>query len=182
METKQAIRKQIREIKKTMPRPLLEQWSREITEAVTALPEFGSARRILAYVNYNQEVITRYLIEEAWKREKQVAVPRCIGNEMHFFPITDFDQLRPGTMGIPEPFEGEAVSWEEALMIMPGVAFDTDRHRIGYGGGYYDRYLEKHPGLTTVAVCYAFQILAEVPAGPLDVVPSRIVTEQGIIV
>ena len=64
---------------------------------------------------------------------------------------------------------------------MPGVAFDEARHRIGYGGGFYDRYLEVHPGLLTAAIAFQFQVKAEVPVAKFDILPGRIVTEKRVI-
>ena len=68
----------------------------------------------------------------------------------------------------------------QALMIMPGVAFDRANHRVGYGGGFYDRYLEKHPQLERVAIAFSFQMLPEVPTEPTDICPQIIVTEEEI--
>lgn len=177
METKQAIRKRIFALRKTCPDEQIEKWSREITEKVTALPAFKRAERILAYADYNHEVMTRFIIEEAWKAGKEVAVPKVEGKNMTFYLLKDFGQLKPGYFGIPEP-EGEiAADWEKALMIMPGVAFDRENHRVGYGGGFYDRYLEKRPDILSVAVAFSFQMLQEVPTEPTDIFPQIIVTE-----
>lgn len=177
METKQAIRKQIFAARKTCTDEQVEKWSKEITEKVTALPAFKRAERILAYADYNHEVMTRFIIEEAWKAGKEVAVPKVEGKDMIFYLLEDFDQLKPGYFGIPEPEGGTAADWEEALMIMPGVAFDRENHRVGYGGGFYDRFLEKHPQIQRVAVAFSFQIVQEVPVEPTDIFPQIIVTE-----
>ena len=99
---------------------------------------------------------------------------------MVFYRLTDFSQLAPGYFGIPEPTEGETVDWTDALMIMPGVAFDRENHRVGYGGGFYDRFLEKHPDTQRVAVAFDFQILDLVPTEPTDICPQIIVTQSNI--
>lgn len=178
METKKDIRKKIFSERKKCTDSQIEAWSRLITEKVTALTAFEKADRILAYADYNREVMTGYLIEEAWKRGKEVAVPKVSGKDMVFYKLTDFSQLEPGYYGIPEPVSGETVDWEEGLMIMPGVAFDRENHRVGYGGGFYDRFLEKHPGLCRLAVAFDFQILSQVPTEPTDIFPHIIVTEK----
>lgn len=135
----------------------------------------------MAYADYNHEVITRYIIEQAWKDGKEVAVPKVFGKDMVFYRLTDFSQLESSYFGIPEPKEdGEKVSWEEAMMVMPGVAFDVNCNRVGYGGGFYDRFLEKHPEVCRVAVGFSFQILPEVPTEPTDIRPQVIVTEANI--
>ncbi len=178
METKSDIRKQIYGKRKACTDAQIDQWSRRITEKVTALPSFLSEKRVMVYADYNHEVVTRYIIEEAWKQGKEVAVPKVTGKDMDFIRLTDFSQLKPGYYGIPEPETGEKVHWEEALMIMPGVAFDRENHRVGYGGGFYDRFLEKHPLIKRVAVAFDFQIMEQVPVEPTDIFPQIIVTEK----
>ena len=142
MEEKKAIRKQIFAERKACSDKEIQEWSKEITKNITALPEYQTADRILVYADYNHEVMTGFLIEKAWADGKEIAVPKVQGLDMIFYKLTDFAQLEPGYYGIPEPVSGEIVQWEDALMIMPGVAFDRQNHRVGYGGGFYDRYLE----------------------------------------
>ena len=91
------------------------------------------------------------------------------------------EEVEPGYYGIPEPVSGEIVQWEDALMIMPGVAFDRQNHRVGYGGGFYDRYLEKHPRVKRVAAAFEFQLLPQVPTEPTDISPEIVVTEKQCI-
>lgn len=178
MEEKRAIRKLVYASRKACPDQSVESWSRTITESVTHLPEFRSTDHILVYADYNHEVMTGFLAEEAWKAGKEVAVPKVVGKDMVFYRFTDFGQLKPGYFGIPEPQEGETVQWEDALMIMPGVAFDRKGHRVGYGGGFYDRFLEKHPHIKKVAVAFSFQVFPEVPTEQTDISPDILVTEQ----
>ncbi|MBU5481520.1 5-formyltetrahydrofolate cyclo-ligase [Blautia sp. MSJ-19] len=180
MEEKKQIRKQIFAARKAHTDQQIADWSREIAEAVTALPEYRDCRRMLAYADYNHEVMTKYIIEAAWKDGKEVAVPKVVGQDMLFYKLTDFAQLEKGYFGIPEPATGEIVQWEDALMIMPGVAFDRANHRVGYGGGFYDRFLEKHPQVKRVAVAFEFQMLPEVPVEPTDISPEFIVTEKSV--
>ena len=177
METKKDIRKQIFTKRKACTEQEIREWSRQITDRVISLPVFRRADQILVYADYNHEVITRYLIEEAWKAGKEVAVPKVVGKDMIFYKLNDFSQLEPGYFGIPEPVRGEIVEWPQALMIMPGVAFDRKNHRVGYGGGFYDRYLEKHPLIQRVAIAFSFQMFPEVPTEPTDICPQILVTE-----
>lgn len=181
MEEKKEIRKKIFKARKEHTDAWIRENSLRITEALTQLPEYRNAERIMAYADYNHEVITRYIIEQAWKDGKEVAVPKVFGKDMVFYRLTDFSQLESGYFGIPEPKgDGETVSWEEAMMVMPGVAFDVNCNRVGYGGGFYDRFLEKHPEVCRVAVGFSFQILPEVPTEPTDIRPQVIVTEENI--
>ena len=178
MEEKKQIRKQIFAARKAHTDAQIEDWSRMITDRVTTLPEYKDAKRILAYADYNHEVMTDFIIEAAWRDGKEVAVPKVVGQDMVFYKLTDFAQLEKGYFGIPEPARGEIVQWEDAMMVMPGVAFDKENHRVGYGGGFYDRFLEKHPQVRRVAVAFEFQMLPEVPTEPTDISPEIIVTEK----
>lgn len=177
---KRLIRKQIFAARKQCSDAQVEEWSHQITDQVLKLSEFVKAKHILAYADYNHEVMTRYIIEEAWKAGKEVAVPKVVGKDMIFYRLTDFSQLEPGYFGIPEPVRGEIVKWEDALMVMPGVAFDPENNRVGYGGGFYDRFLEKHPDITRLAVAFDFQILDLVPTEPTDICPQIIVTQSKV--
>ena len=181
MEEKRLIRKQIFAARRQCSDQQVEIWSHQVTDQVIRLPEFVAAGRIMAYADYNHEVITRYIIEEAWKAGKEVAVPKVVGKDMRFYRLTSFSQLEPGYFGIPEPVQGEIVDWEDALMVMPGVAFDRQNNRVGYGGGFYDRFLEKHPGIFRLAVAFDFQILDRVPTEPTDICPQIIVTQTNVI-
>ena len=123
---------------------------------------------------------TRPLMLEAWKLGKN-----CLGSEgsrrnMDFMKLLLLMKLKPGAYGILEPDAGIPASADDGLMIMPGVAFDTNRNRVGYGGGYYDRYLESHPQLHTLALAFDMQVLFEVPAEEQDIKPQLLVTETNI--
>lgn len=182
METKKAIRKQIFAARKTYSDSRIEEMSRQLTQKVLTLPAFLKAERILAYADYNHEVMTEYLIKKAWQMGKQVAVPKVVGRDMVFYLLESFDQLSPGYYGIPEPTRGQIVDWPDALMVMPGVAYDRRFHRAGYGGGFYDRFLEKHPQVVRMAVAFSFQLVPEVPVEPTDISPQYLVTEKEILI
>lgn len=180
METKKAIRKKILALRKTFTDQQIAEMSCSVTANVCALPAFKNAGRILIYADYNHEVMTRSIIENAWKTGKEVAVPKVEGSDMTFYRLTEFSQLSTGYCGIPEPEEGEIVNWEKGLIIMPGVAFDRKNHRVGYGGGFYDRYLEKYRELDRLALAFSFQIMDQVPTEPTDIFPTILVTEKEI--
>lgn len=156
--------------------------SGRIMERILELDEFRTAQTVFLYMDISQEVKTGALIDCCLKMGKRVAVPRVEGNVMHFYEIDSPDHLMKGTMGIPEPDPAVcpcADTEEQALMIMPGVAFDRKLGRIGYGGGFYDRYLAEHPHHPTVAVAYECQIFDEIPCEDTDLRPQMLVTEQG---
>ncbi|MCF0122054.1 MAG: 5-formyltetrahydrofolate cyclo-ligase [Lachnospiraceae bacterium] len=152
--------------------------SRQIFSKVCAREEYMKARTVYTYIDFNREVMTRKFICQAWDDGKQVGVPKVIKNELIFYVLEDFSQLEHGYFGIEEPVFGEEVSHDDALMIIPGVAFDPYRQRIGYGQGFYDRYLSVHKGLKTIAVAFDFQVLDRVPAEETDIRPSLLITES----
>lgn len=178
METKKDIRKRILKERKEMDSATWQRNTSAVTGAVIGLDAFREATDLYCYVDFKGEVGTRALIQEAWRLGKTVWVPRVSGEEMEFYEITSFCQLAKGTFGVPEPEEGIPGNGRDGLMIMPGVAFDSKRNRVGYGKGYYDRYLEKHPGLDTIAICFDMQIVEKVPSDPLDIKPGILITES----
>ena len=155
--------------------------SRVITDKLLSLPEYRKADRIFTYVDCNNEVITRDLITKAWEAGKHIAVPRCRNKRMDFYEIRDFKELSPGKFGIPEPVTEVRADWEDALMIMPGVAFDRSLHRIGYGGGYYDRYLSLHRTLFCIALAYDLQLFTSLPFDEHDILPDLLITELEVL-
>ena len=106
MEEKKQIRKQIFAARKAHTDVQIEEWSRMIADRVITLPEYKDAKRILAYADYNHEVMTGFIIEAAWRDGKEVAVPKVVGQDMVFYKLTDFAQLEKGYFGIPEPAGG----------------------------------------------------------------------------
>lgn len=181
LETKKQIREEYVNRRREIPLNLRRKKTESIREKVTAHPWFQEASCILCYVDFDAEAGTRGIIEEAWRQGKKVAVPRIAGGNMDFYEITDFDILVPGTFGVPEPPGGKIWDPEEGLVIMPGVAFDRDRHRIGYGKGYYDRYLCKRPQLKTMAAAFDIQVAKRIPYEEHDIRPAILVTETEII-
>lgn len=182
MAAKKEIRKYVFDCRKKMTQETAEELSRVICQTITNLPEFREASCVYAYVDYNKEVVTKGMIEAAWKAGKRVAVPKVTGpHEMKYYYLTSFEQLEPGYFQIPEPAYGEEAHEEDAFLIVPGVAFDKNLHRAGYGQGFYDRYLDAHQAHKTAAVAFEFQIVEEVPAEPTDIFPNKVITEKRII-
>ncbi len=181
--TKKEIRAEVKRRRAEADAASLQAASARILELFTALAEYKEASLLLAYVDAKREVETRPLMRKAWQDGKRVAVPRVDGNGvMHYYNIESLDDLEPGSFGIMEPKKGCSLCETEAgLMLMPGVAFDEHCHRVGYGGGYYDRYLERHPELIHIALAFEFQIFPEVPFEEHDILPQMIVTEERIL-
>lgn len=115
------------------------------------------------YVSYKKEFPTHFIIGELLKDGKHVAVPKVLGSNMKFFEITKMEDLAPGCMGILEPVSWENEMTKKGVLLMPGLAFDQRGGRIGYGAGFYDKYLSSHPGHITMALAYDLQMIPEVP-------------------
>lgn len=159
--------------------------TQEIERRAISHEWFLKASIVCCYVDFRGEVGTKGIIREAWRLGKKIFVPRVENAGMEFFRLSSFEELKAGAFGIPEPTkrpkEAVRICAEGNLMIMPGVAFDRKRNRIGYGGGYYDRYVSAHPKLHTMALAFEYQILPEVPHDPTDIRPDIIVTERRIL-
>ena len=170
MMDKKAIRREIGEKKRALTTREIEARSAVLAEKLYATEQYRRANALYVYLSFNQEVRTRPIIERAWADGKRVAVPKVIGSDMVFIWIDSFDALAPqGAYQIPEPIQNGPVADDPAaLVLMPGLAFDTAGNRVGYGGGFYDRYLAAHPGHATVALCYDFQLFDQLDAEPHD--------------
>ena len=167
---KKELRRYIREKKRAMTEAEIEEKSRRLGELFLATEAYRKADTIYGYLPYNQEVRTVPMLEQALRDGKRVAVPKCYGDEMRFIYLTDLTRVEKGYAGIPEPVEDGPVAQDRtALVLMPGLAFDREGHRIGYGGGFYDKYLSAEPGHPTLALCYDFQMLPELETEEYDI-------------
>lgn len=167
---KKALRQQIRQHKQAMTEAQITEKSRLLGAKFAQCPLYRQAKAIYGYLPYNQEVRTVPMLEQALRDGKRVAVPKVYGEEMRFIWMTDLSQVEKGYAGIPEPVaDGPVADDPTALVLMPGLAFDEAGHRIGYGGGFYDRFLELEPGHPTVALCYDFQMLPHVETEAHDI-------------
>lgn len=180
MESKENIRKTVLSRRKKLTAEEMKRKSSAICDRLLQLPEFQEAKHVYVYMDFKKEVMTREFIKKSWALGKTVAVPKVQGDEMNFYWLTSFAQLEPGYFGISEPTYGDMACDKDAFILVPGVAFDTERHRIGYGRGFYDRYLAKYPQLRSVAVAYDIQVFQEIPHEDLDVCPKVLVTESNI--
>ena len=153
-----------------------------IFEKLVEMPEFQEAKSISIYVAYNQEIPTLPIIEEAFRLGKEVASPIVEDGKINFYRYTSVSMLEEGKYGILEPKKDLGLVSDQSLVIMPGVAFDKNRNRIGYGGGYYDGYLMRNPKLKTIAFAYDFQIYEQFETDEGDYRPDKILTEKRLIV
>lgn len=167
---KKELRRQIREKKRAMTPEQIESASQRLGELFAASEQYKQAKTIYGYLPYNQEVRTVPMLERAMADGKRVAVPKVYGEQMRFIYISDMSRISAGYAGIPEPIDDEPVADDPtALVLMPGLAFDPQGHRIGYGGGFYDRFLAQEPDHPTVALCYDFQMLPKLETEEFDI-------------
>lgn len=167
---KQQIRAAIRARKRAMTEGDICRRSARLLELLTATEAYVRAGTIYGYLPYNQEVRTVPILEQALRDGKAVAAPKVVGEEMRFILLEDLSQVAKGYAGIPEPIaDGPLAQDPKALVLMPGLAFDPQGRRIGYGGGFYDRFLAREPGHPTVALCYDFQVFPKLETDPYDI-------------
>lgn len=187
--TKKEARERMKKKRRSMPAMERRQQDSQIRSRLMGLPCWKKVSWFFPYVSYGTEVDTQKIIEYVLKMGQdgagiRVAVPRVEGEEMNFYEITSLDQLEKSQKGIPEPVGGQRVEAREGIMLLPGLAFDRKLHRIGYGGGYYDKYLARYggPDLITLAVAYEYQVVdGELEHQPTDICPMGLVTPQQFI-
>jgi len=175
---KSLLRKEIRQKKEALTPRQIEAASQDLTEQFCSHPFYREAKTVFAYLSYNQEVRTEPLIRRAWQDGKAVAVPKIIEDQMVFLRLEEGDPIAEGYKGIPEPVKEIPLHDPTALVLLPGLAFDPLGHRLGYGGGFYDRFLsaEPHP---TIALCFDFQMYEHLDCEDHDI-PSDVVLSAKI--
>ena len=167
---KQQLRQAIRQRKRAMTQEEIEDRSRSLCEKFLNSDNYRRCTCLYGYLPYNQEVRTWPILHQALADGKQVAVPKVYGEEMKFIFLTDLTQVAAGYAGIPEPVADEPVAHDPtALVLMPGLAFTKDGKRMGYGGGFYDKFLASEPNHPTVALCYGFQMVDDLPTEDYDI-------------
>lgn len=171
---KTALRREIRLLRDSLSPGDIAQKSEALCRRVLETDAYHEARSLYCYLPFGKEVDTTLLVQQALLDGKQVAVPKCYGQEMRFICISDLSQVRPSPFGAPEPAEDTPVACDEqALVIVPGLVFDHRGYRIGYGGGYYDRYLCAHPHHPTIALCFRCQTVPRLEPEAHDI-PAQI--------
>jgi 5-formyltetrahydrofolate cyclo-ligase len=157
----------------------VEKMSRLVQEHVIGSKEFASARTVGAYYAAGSEVRTSLVIEAAKRAGKKVALPRIEGDHMVFYEYTG--ELAEGRFGIKEPVpRSAAVNDDIDLVLVPGLAFDRKGCRIGYGKGYYDRFLSMRHSFS-MGLAYSFQVVDELPRGRFDRRILSVATEEGVL-
>lgn len=203
---KKEIRAEVTKKKQHLSMETIENLSEQLKQRFCSMDEYKEASCIYAYMSYNEEVRTLPIILQALADGKRVAVPKTyasgaktnskgeiIPDFMEFIYIDSMEDCVPGYMSIPEPKdsicgidEGGKLDLSKAkiakekkvLILMPGLAFDKMRNRIGYGGGFYDKYLdsEKETEFVKIALCFDFQIYEQLPVESHDEKMDRVIS------
>ena len=181
LPSKKEIRKQYKEKRKNASLSEITRQSGMILKNFLDLDEYKISADILTYVSHDNEVDTISLIGRALNDNKNVAAPKVYGDIMHFHKINSLSDLNPGSFGILEPETGDFYEPAEGIIIVPGIAFDKMGHRVGYGGGYYDKFLEKNNGLLSIAFAYDFQVTDYITCEEYDKNPDILITPDNII-
>lgn len=175
---KRQLRRDIGAQKKLLTQQQIEDCSARLAQRLFDHPAYQKARSVYAYLSYNQEVRTLPILQQAQKDGKRVAVPKVFGEEMRFLWLDDLTAVAPGAYNIPEPVsDGPEADDPTALILMPGLAFDPQGHRCGYGGGFYDKWLAAHPGHPLLALCYGFQMLDHLDTDAHDIPVDFVISE-----
>ena len=178
-EEKKQLRRQILDKRRAMDEQAVREKSDVICEKLLKEPALAEADKVCLYMPINNEVDVSLLVKRLRSLGKKLYIPKIGGHNMHFHVYEDDTALAPGSFGILEPVDSEMLTADEkTLIIAPGAVFSKDRDRIGYGGGYYDRYIKKHSDAKTIAVCYEFQVMDRIPAGANDMRPLKLITEE----
>jgi 5-formyltetrahydrofolate cyclo-ligase len=183
---KDSIRKQIIEHRDSIDINTKGQWDEDIFNSLIKSEWYKKANTIFAFVSFKSETDTHKIIKYAIHDGKTICVPRIKSKQkgIEIFKIDSFDQLEKGYFGILEPIESclAVESKDIDLILMPGVAFDRQGGRLGYGAGFYDRFLSKiNTSVDKIAVAYHFQVLDNIPMDEHDVRIDGIVTEEEAI-
>ena len=181
---KRELRERMREVRASIDPHRREVWSSSIVGAVHELPELVAARTVTAYLSFGTESATAELIAIFDAEGKRAGVPVVREGEMVMVAFKPGDATERSGFGMPEPVGGKEIPPAEVdALVIPGLAFDRQGFRLGYGGGFYDRYVRRtRPDALRVGICFSSQIVDDVPHGDADEPVDRIVTQDGLVV
>ncbi len=183
LEEKNRLRRDLLEKRKNLPQSFLQEKSGLILKALLSEKAFSDASSVALYFPVNGEVDTRGIFRKCIDLEKKVFFPKTRDFDLVFLRTKNIEELTPGAFAIPEPAaDAECARGDELdLVLVPGVAFDFSGNRIGYGKGFYDRFLKDIPRQIRFGLAYGFQVLESVPSHRTDAKAGRIITEDGAI-
>lgn len=158
----------------------------QVLQNLEKLPEFQKAEEVLIYLNYRSEVETLPFVEELLQqKEKRVFVPKVCGMDIRFFEIISMDDVESGYQGILEPKEGmiefsvQKPDGKNCIMVLPGSVFDRKCNRMGYGKGFYDRFMKLVPQMYGAGLAFDCQVAPAIPIQAHDYRMNALITESG---
>lgn len=181
METKEKIRSRIKTERKRLSKEQVEEKSGRICKCITSQEWFIDLEGVLCvYSAISNEVSLNLLIQKAFKKKQKLAFPKVRGKDMDFYFVTSMEDLEEGAFHIFEPKECCPIYEPNQgdVMLVPGVAFSEKGSRIGFGQGYYDRYLKRFPEVYPVGIAYEMQMVQDWGKEEFDVSMGTIITEQ----
>lgn len=181
---KNNLRDKYRAIRENMSLEVKKSMDEKILQKLSSLQEYKFSNIVLVYVSKNIEVSTDIIIEDAWRKGKRVAVPKCNMDDrsMDFYYIKSRNDLEKGAFGLYEPIKNQCeifTSFSQGICIVPGFCFDQNGYRLGYGHGYYDRFLHRFGGFTA-GICYSSCMKFYLPRGKYDKSVDVIVNDKYI--
>lgn len=171
---KKTLRQQIRTLKKQHSQEELMAQSEKILQRLAEHPRFLQADKVMLYASLPDEVQTLDFIEN-WRNRKTIILPTVVGDDIIPVELAEDVVFAEGDFHIPEP-QSHPYTGDFDLIVVPGMAFDANGHRLGRGRGYYDRFLALHPQVYTIGLCFDFQLLPDVPSEPHDRIIDEIIT------
>lgn len=171
---KKTLRQNIRAAKKQHSAEELRKQSETIMAKLAAHPRFLAAAKVMLYASLPDEVQTLDFIE-TWRHRKTLILPTVAGDDIIPVELAEDTAYAEGDFHIPEP-QNRPYEGDFDLIVVPGMAFDREGHRLGRGRGYYDRFLSQHPQVHTIGLCFDFQFVPEVPCEPHDRIMDEILT------
>jgi 5-formyltetrahydrofolate cyclo-ligase len=177
---KARLRKQLLDARDAMSLDFIKITSKEIQENLRKIDFFRNAKTIGAYYSIGSEVRTQDILQEILNAGKELALPKVVKNDLVFKKISNFTELEPGNFSVMEPKNKCEIVKNLDVMIVPAIALTKEGFRLGYGFGYYDRYLHGKKS-TTIALSYAKQVIKSFPRDDHDIRMNFIVTEDKVI-
>lgn len=171
---KKTLRQHIRTLKKQYSREELMAQSVIILQRLAAHSRFLQSEKVMLYASLPDEVQTLDFIEN-WRNRKTIILPTVVGDDIIPVELAENVTFAEGDFHIPEP-QSHPYTGKFDLIVVPGMAFDANGHRLGRGRGYYDRFLAFHPQVYTIGLCFDFQLLPDVPSEPHDRIINEIIT------
>ena len=182
---KQYLRQSISEIRRSMDKEEKQNKDIQLRETLFETKEYKNSKVVFVYVSMGDEINTIEILKKLFEDKKVVAVPKIFkdSKRMEALRIDSFDDLnQKGAFGILEPsFDAENISELIDLTIVPGLAFESSGKRVGYGGGYYDKFFKVYPRSKKVALCYDYQIVEDTYSQDYDQAVDKIISESRII-